>query len=260
MLGILATYNVKGGVGKTTTSVNLAWLAAQEGFRTLLWDLDPQGGASYCLDVLDARRPGSRQLVTGKVGLDQAIWPTGNPNLHILPAARSYRNMDLHLGELDIKRPDKRLLKLMRPLSKHYDLLFIDCAPSISLVSENVFRAVDALLMPVLPNPLSMRAVEQVGDFIRRQKLAGVELIPFFSMVDRRKGLHREMIAQPPADIGDFAHAYIPYASEVEKMTVVRAPLVSYAPGSRAGCAFGDLWHEVKLRLGWQLPARSPKA
>jgi len=201
MLGILGTYNVKGGVGKTTTSVNLAWLAAREGFRTLLWDLDPQGGAGYCLDVLDARRAGSRRLVTGKVALDQAISPTATPNLHVLPAARSYRNMDLHLGELDIKRPDKRLLKLMRPLSKHYDLMFIDCAPSISLVSENVFRAVDALLMPVLPNPLSLRAIEQVRDFIHRQELTVVELIPCFSMVDRRKSLLREMIAKPPADI-----------------------------------------------------------
>jgi cellulose biosynthesis protein BcsQ len=250
MLGILATYNVKGGVGKTTTTANLAWLAARDGFRTLLWDLDPQGGATFCLDVLPGGRIGSRKLVTGRVGLDEAVRPSAFANLHVLPAHRSFRNMDLHLEQQ--KHPGKRLLKMMRPLSRQYDLLMIDCAPSISLVSENVFRAADALLIPVVPNPLSLRAVEQVRAFLDRQRLNGVELLPFFSMVDQRKRLHRELVERPPGDVAVFADAWIPYASEVEQMTVRRAPLVSYAPGSRAGLAFRRLWEETRSRLGWR--------
>jgi cellulose biosynthesis protein BcsQ len=250
MLGILATYNVKGGVGKTTATVNLAWLAARDGYRTLVWDLDPQGGATYCLDMPTSGRGRSRRLVAGKVGLDEAIRPTAFENLHLLPAHRSFRNMDLHLEEQ--KKPEKRLLKMMRPLSRGYDLLFIDCAPSISLVSENVFRAADALLMPVVPNPLSLRAVQQVQDFLAREQLKGVELLPFFSMVDRRKRLHRELVEQPPADLVEFAPAWIPYASAVEQMTVRRAPLVSYSPGSPAGLAFRQLWEFTRDRLGWR--------
>lgn len=250
MLGILATYNVKGGVGKTTTTVNLAWLAARDGFRTLVWDLDPQGGATYCLDMLPSGPGKSRPLVEGRIGPAEAIRPTAFDHLHLLPAHRSFRNMDLHLEQQ--KKPEKRLLKMMRPLSRHYDLLLIDCAPSISLVSENVFRAADALLMPVVPNPLSLRAVEQVQDFLSRQKMKGIELIPFFSMVDRRKRLHRELVEQPPGDLADFASAWIPYASAVEQMTVRRAPLVSYSPGSPAGLAYRQLWEETLERLGWR--------
>ncbi len=116
MLGILAAYNVKGGVGKTTTTVNLACLAAQDGFRTLVWDLDPQGGATYCLNILPSGKAGSRKLVAGKLGLDEAVQPTSFEDLHLLPAHRSFRNMDLHLEAQ--KKPTKRLLKMMRPLSR----------------------------------------------------------------------------------------------------------------------------------------------
>jgi len=252
MLGILATYNVKGGVGKTTAAVNLAWLAARDGYRTLVWDLDPQGGATYCLDMLPTGRGRSRPLVAGKIGLTEAVRPTAFDNLHLLPAHRSLRNMDLHLEQQN--KPEKRLLKMMRPLSKHYDLLLIDSAPSISLVSENIFRAADALLMPVVPNPLSLRAVQQVEDFLARQQLEGTELLPFFSMVDRRKRLHRELVKQPPGDLVQFSVAAIPYSSAVERMTVRRAPLVSYSPGSPAGLAFRQLWEETVGRLGWRSP------
>lgn len=250
MLGILATYNVKGGVGKTTATVNLAWLAARDGYRTLLWDLDPQGGATYCLNMLPSGRGRSHKLVAGKIGLDEAVQPTAFANLHLLPAHRSFRNMDLHLEQQ--KRPERRLLKMMRPLSRHYDLLMIDCAPSISLVSENVFRAADALLMPVIPNPLSLRAVQQVQRFLDRQDLKGVQLLPFFSMVDRRRRLHRDMVEQPPRDLAGFAAAAIPYASAVEQMAVRRAPLVSYSPGSPPGLAFRQLWEETVERLNWR--------
>ena len=249
MLGILATYNVKGGVGKTTTSVNLAWLAAREGFRTLLWDLDPQGGASYCLDLLDGPRTGSRRLVSGKVGLERSIWATATPNLHVLPAARSYRNMDLHLGELDLKRPDKRLLKLMRPLSKHYDLLFIDCAPSISLVSENIFEATDAVLVPTIPTTLSLRTYKQILGFFRKHNLDADKILPFFSMVDRRKTMHRSIVDTPPEYMKNLLQTAIPYDSKVEQMGIERTPLAEFAPNSRTAHCYEALWNDIKKRI-----------
>jgi chromosome partitioning protein len=249
MLRIVASYNVKGGVGKTTTAVNIACLAARSGLRTVLWDLDPQGGAGFCLDI-DSRSPSrSRKLIAGKRDLLDVLQPTTFPGLHLLPADRSYRNMDLHLESA--KHPERRLLKLMRPLAREFDLLMLDCAPSISLVSENVFRAADALLMPVVPNPLSVRSVNQVREFLVRERLTDIALVPFFSMVDRRKQLHREMLdAHPPG----FANTAIPYSSEVERMTVRRAPLVSYAPLSRAGQAYEELWSELAAAQGLVRP------
>jgi cellulose biosynthesis protein BcsQ len=246
----MACYNIKGGVGKTTTAVNLAYLAARDGLRTVLWDLDPQGGASFCLGALPAGGPASRKLINGKRELIEGLQATAQPRLSLLASHQSYRNMDLHLGSSP--HPERRLLKLMRPLNKHFDLLIMDCAPSISLVSENIFRAADALLMPVIPNPLSLRAVEQVRAFLAAQGLADITLLPFFSMLDQRKSLHREMLASRPAN---FLLSAIPYASEVERMTLRREPLVSYAPRSRAGLAFGNLWAEVVASQGWELAA-----
>lgn len=244
MFRILATYNVKGGVGKTTAAVNLACLAAASGLRTVLWDLDPQGGASYCLAADPGGTAGSRKLVSGKRALAELLRPTAIQGLQLLPADRSYRNMDLHLDAAS--KPALRLVKLMRPLADAHDLLIMDCAPSISLVSENVFRAADALVMPVIPNPLSMRSVAQVREFLARQQLGDIGLVPFFSMVDLRKRLHRNLLeSRPPG----FAAAWIPYSSEVERMTLRRAPLVSYAPHSRGAQAFADLWREIEA--GW---------
>lgn len=249
MLRILAVYNVKGGVGKTTTAVNVAALAAGDGLRTLLWDLDPQGGAGYCLQLPDGSGARSRQILTGRTDPDTVIRPTGVDRLDLWPSDRSYRNMDLHLERE--KKPERRLLKLMRPLRERYDLLVMDCAPSISLVSENVFRAADALLMPVVPNPLSLRAVRQVRAFLDAQRLDDIALVPFLSMVDLRRALHRELVETPPADLGHFSPAWIPYATDVERMTLRRAPVVSFAPASRAGQAYRLLWEDVQHRLGW---------
>ncbi|MCW9078425.1 MAG: AAA family ATPase, partial [Gammaproteobacteria bacterium] len=146
---IIGVYNIKGGVGKTATAVNIAHLAAKSGLRTLIWDLDPQAAATFYLRVKPKVKR-SNKLLRGKGGLDDVVKGSDYPNLDLLPADFSYRNMDLVLGEN--KKPTMRLLRLLRPLSEMYDLVVLDCPPSISLVSENIFRAADALLLPTIPN------------------------------------------------------------------------------------------------------------
>ena len=105
----------------------------------------------------------------GKGELDDVVKGSDYPNLDLLPADFSYRNMDLLLGEN--KKPTMRLLKLLRPLSQQYDLVVLDCPPSISLVSENIFRAADALLLPTIPTTLSLRTMQQLLDFMEGHKL-----------------------------------------------------------------------------------------
>ncbi|MEW8206917.1 MAG: AAA family ATPase, partial [Candidatus Thiodiazotropha taylori] len=143
---ILGVYNIKGGVGKTATAVNLAHLAATEGYRTLIWDLDPQAAATYYFRIKPKVKGSNKRLIKGKLDLDEVVKATDFENLDMLPADFSYRNMDLRLEEA--KNPTKQLLKLLRPLSQAYDYVFLDCPPSISLVSENIFRAAEGLLLP----------------------------------------------------------------------------------------------------------------
>src|SRR5258707_2550879 len=184
---IIAVTNIKGGVGKTTTAVNLSYLCAAGGGATLLWDLDPQGAATYTLRGEPLERASPKKLLSGKRHLPELILSTGYPGLDLLPADFTYRNFDLHLS--DRKRPTEQLLKMSRSLREVYSTLFLDCAPGISLLSENVLRAADAIIVPLVPTPLSVRMLTQLRDFIAGEGWAALIVLPFFSMVDRRKSL-----------------------------------------------------------------------
>lgn len=243
---VLALYHLKGGVGKSTAAVNLAFEAARDGWRSLLWDLDPQGAATYLLRA-EAGAMGAKRLAKGKMPLADALQPSGHAGLDLVPASFSYRHLDLRL-EAEGKA-DKAIGRLLAPLSASYDVCFIDCAPSLSLVSESVFRAAQALLVPLVPNSLSLQALERFSQELRETVAEPPAVWPFFNLVDRRKALHRALLeAQPPQPANRFLSA-IPYAAAVERMAQERAPLAAFAPRSAAALAYGDLWRELRDRL-----------
>ena len=245
---IIGVYNIKGGVGKTATTVNLAYLSAMEGKRTLIWDLDPQGAATYYFRIKPRVKGGGRKLLRSKGELDGQIKGTDFDNLDLMPADFSYRNMDLLLGEA--KKPVKQILRLLKPLSEEFDCVFLDCPPSISLVSENIFRAADTLLIPSIPTTLSLRTYQQLQDFLAGHDVRGVSVLPFFSMVDRRKRIHLDILEQFPQANPEALGATIPYASDVEKMGIYRSPVTAFAPTSVSAKSYSDLWEEVKSRIG----------
>ncbi|MQA78232.1 MAG: AAA family ATPase [Streptosporangiales bacterium] len=241
----LAVYNVKGGVGKTTTAVNLAYLSAREGRRTLLWDLDPQAAATYLFRVKPRVRGGSGKLVRRKRPLDDAIKGTDFDRLDLLPADFTYRNMDLDLA--DTSQPSNRLRRLLAPLADEYDLVVLDTPPSVSLVSENVLDAADLVLVPVIPTVLAVRTFEQLTAFVDELARDGhrPHIHAFFSMVDRRKSLHRGLVDRLSKERDDVGAVAVPALSVVERMTLTRAPLPAFAPTSTAARAFERLWTEV---------------
>jgi len=245
---VIGIYNIKGGVGKTAAAVNLAYLSSAEGLRTLLWDLDPQAAATYYFRVRAEVKGGTKGLLRGKRGLDAAVKGTDFERLDLLPAEFSFRHMDLLLE--DQKGPTKRLMRLLRPQSRSYDHCFLDCPPSISLVSENIFRAADLLLVPMIPTTLSARTLDQLLDFLAgHAHHQDLKVLPFFSMVDRRKRLHCELMQRLPERYPGFLRATIPYASEVERMGIHRMPLIAYAPSNPAAVAYRALWTELQEAL-----------
>lgn len=244
---VLASYNLKGGVGKTTTVVNLAYLAAAGGARTIVWDLDPQGAATYFFRTKAKVRGRGRSLVRGRSEIGDVIKSTDHRRLDVLPADFSYRNLDLVLDRT--KKPTRRLANLVRPLAADYDYCFLDCPPSISLVSENVFFAADALLMPMIPTTLSLRSLEQLGTFMAGGPWRKLAVMPFFSQVDRRKGMHRQLVEALPRERASMLTSYIPSSVDVERMGQHRAPVPVFAPTSASALAYAMLWGEVKGRL-----------
>lgn len=244
---IIATYNLKGGVGKTSTAVNIAYLAAKEGYRTLLWDLDPQGAATFCFRVQPKVKGGVEALRSQRRSLDDVVKATDFTGLDLIPADFSFRNFDQVFN--DTKKPTRQLMKLIFPISKEYDLLFIDCAPSISLTSENIFYAADALLIPLIPTTFSVRTFNQLLDYFNKAPAKHLKLLPFFSMYDKRRLLHRQIMVSLPKEFRGILNTPIPYSKSVELMGIQRAPVGSFAPNSNPAHAYTKLWQEVQNKV-----------
>ena len=257
-MAVLATYNVKGGVGKTATVVNLAHRAAVtgagDGARMLVFDLDPQGAASWYFRAAPKVRRRGKSLVRGKVDAGDAITATDFACLDLIPSDFSFRNLDVVLDAA--KDPGRSLERVVRPLTKRYDHVFLDCPPSISRLSENVFNAADALLVPIIPTTLSLRALDQLNGFLAKRKERSPLVLPFFSMVDRRKRLHRELIEDLCLAHPDILRAGVPSASAVERMGAHQAPVAVFDRRSPAVGAYAELWDEVLARLAASPAAR----
>jgi cellulose biosynthesis protein BcsQ len=242
---IIAIYNLKGGVGKTAAAVNLAYLAAAYGHPTLLWDLDPQAAATWCLGADPHEASGMKKLVRGKRPIGEHIRHTAFEHLDLIPAQLGNRHLD---ALMEAAGPG-RLGELLAPCAEDYALAILDCPPSIGALTEQIFAAADLLVMPVIPSPLSVRAYEQVVGFLAKQRIGGLKLYPFLSMLDRRRRVHQDAAEQLPRQIKTLLRTAVPYAAAVEQMSERRAPLPSYDSASLASRAYEDLWQELSALI-----------
>lgn len=239
---IFACYNIKGGVGKTAACVNLAYLSAKSGKRTLICDLDPQGSTTFYFRVRPPKKLTKKSLVRGGKKIDKSIRETDFEGLHLLPADLSYRNLDITLN--NTKKSKKRLRSILKPFLESYDNIFLDCPPNITLLSENVFRAADRIIVPLIPTTLSRITYEKIIDFFRSNKLSIEKISAFYSMVEKKKSLHRQFLEGSSRENG-FLKTSIPYNTLIERMGVYRAPVVFRHPGSTAAKSYVALWNEI---------------
>lgn len=250
----IALYSLKGGVGKTTAAVHVAHAAAQDGLRTLLIDLDPQGSASYALRVRGHARNSTALLESG--ALTEAIRESDYRGLDVLPAHLAHRRLDRML--LEHKRSKHRLKRMLKPLAASYDLVVLDCPGSLTLLAEAVFRAAGPILVPVIPSPLSASSLERLYGFFEDKGLDPGRLHPFFSMTCARRTVHRIVIESVSAAYPGTLAAQVPSRSAIERMGLERAPVACYAPKTDAARAFAALWTEVRERVLGLPPAAAP--
>lgn len=241
---VIGLYNIKGGVGKTTCAVNCACCASREGGKVLVWDLDPQGAAGYALGASGSEEGGTRKLVKGRESLRTLIVSTAVPRVDLIPSRFSYRKLDVILN--DERHPRSVMKTLLKPLAVEYDWVFLDCPPGIGLVSENVFRAVDLLCVPLVPSPLSLRSYEEIIVFHQRKGLTRSHILPFFSLVEPRKKTHRQTMAIVRAREDHVCATLIPSLAQIERTMTSRRPIASHSPGSVGGKAFAALWSEMR--------------
>ena len=242
LMKVVAVYSTKGGVGKTTAAVNVAWEASRD-FRVLLWDLDPQGAATYLLNVKPKVKGGVEALVDKNSRITAAIRHTSFPRLDVLPADDSYRELDLVLDRA--KKSTTRIRTTLDIVGRDYDVVVLDCPPGSSLVAENAILASDLVLLPLVPSPLSLRSLDQVSEFVGASETTP-PILSFLSMVDRRKIVHREAVVSMPRAVPALSNIVVPATVVIERMGLERRPVGDYAPNTPAALAFSELWVRVQ--------------
>ncbi len=240
----MALYSNKGGVGKTAAAVNLSYRAAQTGMKTLICDLDPQSSATYYFRIKPKLKSGVKEFIKGGKKVNKSIKGTDYENLDLLPADFSHRILDVVFDKL--KRSKQRLRKILRPFKEEYDLIILDCPSTINILAENIFNAVDYTLVPLIPTTLSVRTHRQLLSFCKKNKYDVGKIYTFFSMVDRRKKMHHELMATVSKEFGGVLQSIIPYLSQIERMGVQREPVAAFSPESLASKSYQNLWEIIQ--------------
>ncbi len=237
---IIALYSPKGGVGKSVTSVNLSYLLSADGKKTLLWDFDPQGASSFYFQVEQELSKKIEDIFTEKKSLRKSITKTQYANLFVLPSDFSFRNLDLIIDAM--KKPIKKLKNTISEVND-YDFLIIDSPPGFTNLNKLISKISDTILVPVIPTYLSLRTLDKLKFFMDSIGVNNEKIFPFFSMADRRKKLHRQIIEEK---IGEFEiKTVIPYSAEIEKMGETLLPVPLFSKNKR----LIEIYHNLKQEI-----------
>ncbi len=246
-MSTLALYSNKGGVGKTAAAVNLSYLSAQTGTKTLICDLDPQGSATYYFRVKPKLKSGPKGFVKGAKGVYKSVKGTDFENLDILPADFSLRKLDILYSKFGNSKI--RLKKMLYPFASEYRLIVLDCPVTIGILAENILNAADYTLVPMIPTTLSVRTYSQLLAFCKKKRYDVAKIYPFFSMVDRHKKMHKELMLSVSNEFRGVLKSFVPYLAQIEKMGIYRAPVAVSAPESLASKSYENLWSKVQKNI-----------
>ncbi|HEY0318027.1 MAG TPA: ParA family protein [Solirubrobacterales bacterium] len=248
---VYAVANQKGGVGKTTTAVNLASCAAATGEQTLLVDLDPQCNATVALGGEKEMHPSSYDCLTGDVSVAAAARPAGPDNLWLVPASRDLAGAAVELPR--IEGSETRLRERLGPLRERFALTLLDCPPSLGPVSVNALTAADRVIVPVQAEYLALEGLVQFLEtlgLIRRELNPRLEVSGLLiTMYDERTRLAQDVEAELRQHFaGMVFETVIPRSVRVAEAPSYGLPVTEHAPSSRGAVAYQALAQELASR------------
>jgi chromosome partitioning protein len=245
----IAIFNQKGGVGKTTTNINLAACLAMKGQKILILDIDPQGNTTSGIGISKKglTKTTYEVLISDTLQPQEAILPTGIPNLDIMPASVQLAGAEIELVQLEGR--EKRLKKAIDKIKGQYDYIFIDCPPSLGLLTINSLTAVDSVLIPIQCEFYALEGVSQLMSTIELVKknlnktleIQGVIL----SMFDGRTNLSIQVVEEVKKHFKDKVYTtVIPRNVRLAEAPSFGVPITEYDPRSKGATAYMEFADE----------------
>ncbi len=255
----IACTNQKGGVGKTTTVVNLASYLAIAGDRVLIIDLDPQGNATSGLGIDRSSRVSVYDAVVDNLALESLVTATSTPGLALVPSSIALAGAEVELAPLEQR--ERRLARLLGPLREQYDHIFIDCPPSLGLLTVNALTAADATLIPIQCEYYALEGLSQLMatiTLVREHLNPSLEIAgAVLTMYDGRTNLSAQVAIEVRTHLGDHVfETVIPRSVRLSEAPSHGKAIRDYAPDSSGAIAYRALAEEFRIRA-IHAPART---
>ena len=250
----IALYNIKGGVGKTTTTVNLACMLAKQGFSVLLWDMDPQGGSSYFFNQENKNDNTHERLFDRYITIYDVIRHTDTYQIDVISNdskfSDQFMNKASRITALNFLNDDLINITLDE-VADDYDVCLIDCSPGRFQLHQNIFHASDLLLIPNIPAPLSVYCNNMLIKELQRKLTSKNKILSFYNMVQSNKNLHKLYLNIRNENTTHILNNFIPFYSEIETISLNKTSIFHQLKEFKTNIYYENLWLEICGRMQW---------